>query len=262
MTHDRGMNFTLGIWDHIYRGGVQGSNERAEKPTPDVIWGLNADNLYDYTKEALSKFVQTFPEIDAIQFRMHGESGLKRGEMDKFWTMVYRVMLDEAPQMRFDARAKNFPHHLIDKALDMGVNMRMCTKYWMEQMGMPFHPTHIPKQNQFDRRHGYADMLRYPKRYDMHWRLWNSGTTRVLQWGDPDYVRQFVASTHLYDGKGFEISEPMTTKMQSHPHSGEVFDLLTEKYKYYKWEFQRYWYIHKLFGRLGYNPDWTCCRAY
>ncbi|MBW8017645.1 MAG: hypothetical protein FVQ82_15820 [Planctomycetes bacterium] len=255
MTHDRGMNFTLGIWDHIYRGGVQGPKERAGKPTPDVIWGLNSENIFSYTKAALSKFVRMFPEIDAIQFRMHGESGLKRGEMDKFWTMVYQVMLDDAPKMRFDARAKNFPHHLIDKAIDMGVDMRICTKYWMEQMGMPFHPTHIPSQNQHDRRHGYADMLRYPKRYDMHWRLWNSGTTRVLQWGDPDYVRRFVASTHLYDGKGFEVSEPMTTKMQSHPHDGEVFDLLTEKYKYYKWEFQRYWYFHQLFGRLGYNPN-------
>lgn len=255
MTHDRGMDFTLGIWDHIYRGGVQGPKELAGKPTPDVIWGLNSENIFSYTKSALSKFVRTFPDIDAIQFRMHGESGLKRDEMDKFWTMVYKVMLDDAPQMRFDARAKNFPHHLIDKAVDMGVNIRMCTKYWMEQMGMPFHPTHIPGQNQHDRRHGYADMLRYPKRYDMHWRLWNSGTTRVLQWGDPDYVRQFVASTHLYDGKGFEVSEPMTTKMQSHPHDGKVFDLLTLKYKYYKWEFQRYWYFHQLFGRLGYNPN-------
>ena len=24
MAHDRGLNFTVGIWDHIYRGGVQG----------------------------------------------------------------------------------------------------------------------------------------------------------------------------------------------------------------------------------------------
>ena len=24
MAHDRGINFNIGIWDHIYRGGVQG----------------------------------------------------------------------------------------------------------------------------------------------------------------------------------------------------------------------------------------------
>lgn len=255
MTHDRGMNFTLGIWDHVYRGGVQGSNERATKPTPDVIWGLTEDNLTDYSMAALTKFVKAFPEIDAIQFRMHGESGLKRSEMQNFWVSIYEVMLENAPQMRFDARAKNFPHDLIDKALDMGVDMRICTKYWMEQMGLPFHPTHVPPQNQHDRRHGYADMLRYPKRYDMHWRLWNSGTTRVLLWGDPEYARRFAESTHLYDGQGFEISDPLTTKGQDHPHDMEVFSILNPKYKYYDWEFERQWHFFQVFGRIGYNPN-------
>ena len=255
MTHARGMNFTLGVWDHIYRGGVQGPKERATKPTVDVIWGLTADNLTDYTMVALAKFVKTFPEIDAIQFRMHGESGLKRGEMHDFWVSIYEVMLENAPQMRFDARAKNFPHDLIDKALDMGVDMRICTKYWMEQMGLPFHPTHIPRQNQRDRRHGYADMLRYPKRYDMHWRLWNSGTTRVLLWGDPEYARRFARSTHLYDGKGFEVSDPLTTKGQDHPHDMPVFSVINPKYRYYDWEFERQWHFFQVFGRIGYNPN-------
>jgi len=255
MTHERGMNFTLGIWDHIYRGGVQGPRDRATKPTPDVIWGLTGDNLVPYTLAALEKWVKTFPEIDAIQFRMHGESGLKRSEMPGFWTSIYKVMLQHAPHMRFDARAKNFPHELIDKALDMGVNMRICTKYWMEQMGLPFHPTHINRQNQHDRRHGYADMLRYPRRYDMHWRLWNSGTTRVLLWGDPEYARRFAESTHLYDGAGFEVSDPLTTKGQDHPHDMPVFDIINPKYKYYDWEFERQWHFFQVFGRMGYNPD-------
>lgn len=52
MTHDRGMNFTLGIWDHIYRGGVQGPRDRAGKPTEGIVWGLTADNLTAYTNGA------------------------------------------------------------------------------------------------------------------------------------------------------------------------------------------------------------------
>ena len=211
MTHERGMNFTLGIWDHIYRGGVQGPRDRAGKPTEGIVWGLTADNLTAYTRVALAKFLKLVPEIDAIQFRMHGESGLKRTEMGGFWENLYRVMTEHGPNIRFDARAKNFPDSLIDKALEMGVNMRICTKYWMEQMGLPFHPTHIHPGNQRDRRHGYADLLRYPQRYKMHWRLWNGGTTRILLWGDPDYVRRFAKSTHLYDGEGFEVVEPLAT---------------------------------------------------
>ena len=255
MTHERGMDFTLGIWDHIYRGGVQGPRDRAGKPTKGIVWGLTADNLTAYTRAALTKFLKLVPEIDAIQFRMHGESGLKRTEMGGFWENVYRVMKEHGPNIRFDARAKNFPDSLIDKAVEMGVNMRICTKYWMEQMGLPFHPTHVHPGNQHDRRHGYADLLRYPQKYKMHWRLWTGGTTRILLWGDPDYVRRFAQSTYLYDGEGFEVVEPMATKMQDHPHDMKPFDLLRPKYRYYDWEFERYWHFFQVFGRVGYNPE-------
>ena len=255
MTHDRGMNFTVGIWDHVYRGGVQGPKERAENPTQGVVWGLDNENLTSYTQAALTRFIKLFPDLDAIQFRMHGESGLKKGEMGGFWETVYGVMKEHGSHLRFDARAKNFPDELIYKALDMGIDMRICTKYWMEQMPLPYHPAHVNPKNQSGRRHGYADMLRYPKRYDMHWRLWNGGTTRVLLWGDPEYVRRFAESTHLYDGEGFEVLEPMGTKMQDSPHEWPPFELLNKPYRYYDWEFERYWHFYQVFGRVGYNPD-------
>ncbi|MHC4241634.1 MAG: beta-N-acetylhexosaminidase family protein [Planctomycetota bacterium] len=255
MTHERGMNFTLGIWDHIYRGGVQGPRDRVGKPTQGIVWGLTAEDLTAYTRVALTKLLKLVPELDAIQFRMHGESGLKRTEMGGFWENVYQVMNEHGPNVRFDARAKNFPDSLIDKAVEMGVNMRICTKYWMEQMSLPFHPTHIHPGNQHDRRHGYADLLRYPQRYKMHWRLWNSGTTRILLWGDPEYVRRFAESTYLYDGEGFEVTQPLATKMQDHPHDMKPFELLKPRYQYYDWEFERYWHFFQVFGRIGYNPD-------
>ena len=255
MTHERGLSSTIAVWDHIYRGGVQGPGEHAKKPTKGLVWGVTPDNLVPYTKAALAKFLKRVPDIDAIQFRMHGESGLKRHEMQTFWPDIYRIVMQARPGMRFDARAKNFPDNLIDKAIEMGLPIRMTTKYWCEQMGLPFHPTHIPKQNQHDRRHGYADLLRYPRRYKIHWRLWNGGTNRTLLWGDPDYVRRFAASTHLYDGEGYEVNEPLATKMQDHPHDDEPFELLGEKYRYYDWEFERYWHFFQLLGRLGYSPD-------
>ncbi|MDP6637332.1 MAG: hypothetical protein QGG42_20735 [Phycisphaerae bacterium] len=254
MARARGLNITLGIWDHIYRGGVQGPTADAKKPTEGLVWGVTARNLVPYTKAALTQFLKKVHNIDAIQFRMHGESGLSRKEMAEFWPDIYKIMLRHGPGIRFDARAKNFPHDLIDKAVAAGVPIRMCTKYWMEQMGLPFHPTHVNPRNQKDRRHGYADMLRYPRQYKMHWRMWNGGTTRVLLWGDPEYVRRFAGSTHLYDGDGFEVNEPMATKMQDHPHDKAPFNLLTKKHRYYDWEFERYWHFFQVFGRVGYNP--------
>ena len=41
------------------------------------MWGVTAENLIAYTKAALAKFVRLVPDVDAIQFRMHDESGLK-----------------------------------------------------------------------------------------------------------------------------------------------------------------------------------------
>jgi len=89
----------------------------------------------------------------------------------------------------------------------------------------------------------------------MHWRLWNGGTARVLLWGDPEYARRFAASTHLYDGDGFEVNEPLCTKMLAQPHDAQSFDLLTAPHRYYRYEFERYWHFFQVFGRIGYNPS-------
>ena len=45
MTHEHGMRFTVGIWDHIYRGGVQGggipgTKDAPDKPVHGLVWGV------------------------------------------------------------------------------------------------------------------------------------------------------------------------------------------------------------------------------
>jgi hypothetical protein len=258
MAHQRGIRFTVGIWDHIYRGGVQGggipgTKDAPDKPVPGLVWGVNADNLIDYTKTALTKFIKLVPGLDAIQFRMHNESGLKNEEQVGFWTDVFRMIKKDAPNLQFDLRAKELPDEVVQSAIDNGIKFRITTKYWMEQMGMPFHPTQINPEKS-ERRHSYADMLHYPQEYKMHWRLWNGGTSRILLWGDPEYVRRFAESTHLYNGNSFEVNEPLATKMEAQPHDAPPFHLLNPQYKYYDYEFERYWHFFQVFGRVGYNP--------
>lgn len=260
MAHERGLDFKVAIWDHIYRGGVQaGGLTEEELVTFDkghMVEGLNAENLPDYTKAALTKFMQKVPNLDGIQFRMHNESGLKRGEeMALFWNEIFTMIKTVSPDFQIDLRAKELPESIIQIASDLGLNFTITTKYWMEQMGLPFHPTHINRENQFDRRHGYADMLRYPKDYKIHWRMWNGGTHRLLLWGSPAYAKRFVESTHLYDGEGFEVNEPLATKMEAQPHNQAPFDILNPPYVYYQYEFERYWHFFQVFGRLGYHPN-------
>ncbi len=260
IAHERGIDVTAAIWDHIYRGGVQGggiagASERAGRRTPGLVWGLTAENLSAYSKAAVRKFLEVFPDIDALQFRMHGESGLKREEMPGFWHEIFTMIKQMRPDMRVDLRAKELPDSIIADALDQGLKARVATKYWMEQMGLPFHPTHVNRQNQHDRRHGYADLMRYPQRYRIHWRLWNGGATRLLLWGDPDYVRRFAASARLYDGDSLEVNEMLATKMLAEPHDRPPLEILNPRYRYYNDEFERYWYFFQLWGRLSYNPN-------
>ena len=258
MAHARGIRFTVGIWDHVYRGGVQGgglanTKNAPDQPVPGLVWGITETNLVDYTKAALEKFIKLVPGLDAIQFRLHDESGLKKEEQVGFWLDVFKMIKRDYPALRLDLRAKELPEAVIQGALDVGVNFRINTKYWMEQMGLPYHPTQINPEKS-PRRHSYSDLLRYPQQYKMYWQLWSGGTTRILLWGSPDYVRRFAESTHLYNGEGFEVNEPLATKMEAQPHDARPFDLLNPAYRYYDYEFERYWHFFQSFGRIAYNP--------
>jgi hypothetical protein len=257
MAHERGIRFTAGIWDHIYRGGVQGggipgSEKTPDHPTPGLVWGVTADNLTAYTKKALAEFIRQIP-VDAIQFRMHGESGLKKEEEESFWADVFKMIKAIKPGLQIDMRAKELPRAVIQSAINTGIKFRIATKFWMEQFGLPYHPTRINPDKSYIR-HSYGDLLRHPKQYTMQWRLWNGGTNRILLWGDPEYARRFMGSAHLYDGDGFEVNEPLATKMEAQPHDARPFELLQPEHRYYTYEFERYWHLFQVFGRIGYNP--------
>jgi hypothetical protein len=261
MTHERGLKFTLGIWDHIYDGHSSYYTKGVWDHLPAVngrkprwpVEELTVENLVAYTPRALKRFLELVPHLDGIQFRMHGESGLTQAGLKNFWAPVFRVMAATKPKIRFDARAKEFPMDLAYTALEMGVDLRLTTKYCAEQVGTPFHGMHIQPVDQFGTRTSYFDMLRYPKRYPVQWRLWTSGTLRVLSWGGLEYARRFAETMHLYDGDGFEVAEPLATKMASEPHDKPPTALLNESYRYYKYEFERYWPYFFAFGRGGYG---------
>jgi len=186
---------------------------------------------------------------------MHDESGLKPGEQGPFWKAVFHTIMETAPQMPLELRAKGLTAAEIQSARDAGVQFNINTKYWMEQLGLPFHPTHINPLDQKNRRHGYADLLVYPQQYKVNWQLWNGGTTRLFLWGDPDFARRFVESTHLYGGDHFEVNEPLATKMEAQPLDMKPFDLLKSSARYYDYEFERYWHFYQVFGRIGYNTN-------
>lgn len=259
LAHARGIAVSLGIWDHIYRAGVQTGGaewigEYQGRPVPNTVAGVTTANLNAYTRAALGELLARVPAVDGLQLRIHEESGLTRAEMDGFWREVFQHIQRSRPGLFLELRGKGTPDSVIDTAVALGLNFRIETKYWMEQMGLPFHPTHVNPPDQQNRRHGYADFLRYPQRYHMTWRLWNGGTSRILLWGDPDYVRRYVATTSLYDSPNLDVQEPLATKMEAQRPDMPTFDLLAAPYRYYDYEFERYWHFYQLWGRLSYNP--------
>jgi hypothetical protein len=218
------------------------------------VWDLDAKNLAPYTVAALKKFYELFPEINETQFRMHGESGLFDDEIEGFWHDVFGFYSANRRNVMLELRAKGLPKSVIKDAQAQGLNIQVDTKIWMEQMGLPYHPTHINKENQMDARQSYADLLEYPQTYHMNWTLWNGGTTRLLLWGDPEYARRMVGSARLYDGQGLTVTEMEATKMLGAPHDTEPRDFLKSRYRYYDYEFERYWDFYRVFGRLSYDP--------
>jgi hypothetical protein len=256
---ERGIHVKPGIWEHIYRaGGQAGANPWASngtKPAPGLVWGVNSSNLAPYTVAALKKFYEVFPEFTETQFRMHEESGLLRSEIGPFWHDVFGFFHDNKPDIRLEFRAKGLPKSIIKDAQSQGLKIQLDTKIWMEQMGLPYHPTHINRENQMDARHSYADLLEYPQTYHMNWTLWNGGTTRVLLWSDPDYARRLAQSARLYDGQSLIVTEMQATKMLGAPHDSPPRDFLNPQYRYTDYEFERYWAFYRVFGRLSYNPQ-------
>jgi hypothetical protein len=256
---ERGIHVKPGIWDHIYRGGVQAGGipgaSNGTRPTPGLVSGLNAQNLVPYTVAALKKFYEVFPEITQTQFRMHEESGLRISEIEPFWHDVFGFYRSNKPNIMLELRVKNLPKSVIKDAQSQGLNIQLDTKIWMEQMGLPYHSTHINRDNQKDARQSYADLLEYPQTYHMNWTLWNGGTTRVLLWSDPDYARRLVASARLYDGQCLVVTEMQATKMLGAPHDAKPLDFLNSNYRSFDYEFERYWAFYRVFGRLSYNPE-------
>lgn len=260
MAHSRGIEFGVGLWDQIerdarYKAMVSKDGDIPSDLPDNIIWGLTQENLIPYTKLAMRKFFKNFPEIDLVQFRMHWEAGITGDVALEFWKEIFTMLKEENPKIKIEARAKDVPDETLYDGVDTGADFRVATKHWMEQMGMPFHPTHINKDNQFDRRHGYADMLRYPKKYGFKWRVWSGGTTRLFLWGDPSWVKTFSEGSHLYDAVGFEFNEPLYFKMNGSKHDAEVTDLLNPDKRYYEYEFQRYWHYYQVMGRVSYNPE-------
>ena len=260
----RGIEFRLGIWMHGY--------EWLNSPNPNyTIKGLTAATHGSYCRDAVRLLLQSCPDVSGITFRIHGESGVEEGSYD-FWKMVFEGVATCGRKVEMDLHTKGIDQPMLDTALASGVPVALSPKYWAEHLGLPYHQAdiralEIPRPNRQTSglmnlsdgsrsfmRYGYGDLLKEDRPYTMLHRIW-PGTQRLLLSGDPLMSAEMSKAFAFCGSVGAELMEPLSFKGRR--GSGIAGDRCAYADASLKprWDWEKYVYSLRLFGRMLYNPD-------
>jgi hypothetical protein len=260
----RGLKFRLGLWMHGY--------EWLKSPNPNyTIKGLTAETHAAYCRDALRMLLKVCPAISGITFRVHGESGVTEGSYE-FWKTIFDGLATCGRVVEFDLHAKGIDQQMLNTALSVGVPIAVSPKFWAEHMGMPYHQAdirelEIPKPDtkatglmnlsagsRSFTRYGYGDYLKNDRKYDIVYRIW-PGTQRLLLWGDPVSGAAQSKIFSFCESAGVELMEPLSFKgRRGSGIPGDRCGYEDTSLKP-KWDWEKYLYSLRVFGRTLYNPD-------
>jgi hypothetical protein len=150
--------------------------------------------------------------------------------------------------------------------------VNISPKYWAEHLGMPYHQAEIRelerpspgeeglglmKLSAGSRsflRYGYGDLLRDDRRYGVLHRVW-PGTRRLLLWGDPLTAAAHSRAFGFCGSAGAELMEPLSFKgRRGSGIAGDRCGYADASLKP-RWDWEKYQYPLRVWGRLLYNPD-------
>ncbi len=259
----RGMQFQLGIWMHGYKW--------IDSPNPNyTIAGLSPATHGPYCREAVCALLKACPAISGVTFRVHGESGVEEGSYD-FWKTVFDGVAKCGRKVEIDMHAKGMDQTMTDLALASGMPVKISPKYWAEHLGMPYHQADIrelerPKPGREGSglmklsggsrsflRYGYGDLLREDRRYGVLHRIW-PGTQRLLIWGDPLTAATYSRAFSFCGSDGVEIMEPLSFKGRRGSGIAGGRCAYADQSLAPRWDWQKYSYGFRVWGRLLYNP--------
>jgi hypothetical protein len=127
---DHGIDFTLGVWEH----NIQTSPHKMV-PTVD---GITRENIGPYSHAALKKVLELCPAIRSVQMRTNEESGIPTDFRVQFYRdYIFTAIRDAGRPVYLDLRAWAIAQDMIEAAEQVGVPLRVSTKYWAEDMGAP-----------------------------------------------------------------------------------------------------------------------------
>jgi hypothetical protein len=270
-TAKRGLEFRIGLWTHAYHWTTSPNANY-------TIEGLTPETHAAYCRDALTTLLIACPAISGVTFRIHGESGIPEGSYD-FWQTLFDGAVRSGRRIEIDMHAKGMDQKTIDVALASGLPVTISPKFWAEHLGLGYHEAAIhemempgpPPQGSLNPgsfsqtmsvstgerrflRYSYGDLLKEKRPYGVLYRVW-PGTQRTLLWGDPQMAAAYGRESSFCGGMGAEIFEPLSFKgrMGSGVAGGRCAyadRALTPEY-----DWQKYLYQYRLWGRLLYNPD-------
>jgi hypothetical protein len=259
----RGLQFQLGLWNHAYNWPMgEGVNH--------MIEGLSPDKHAAYCRDGLAILLKECPGITGLTFRIHGEGGIAEGSYD-FWKTIFDAPLKCGRQIGIDMHSKGIDQGMIDTALATGLPVTVSPKYWAEHLGLPYHqaairPTEMPTgrratgvmalstgERNFTR-YGYADLMREDRKFGIVHRIW-PGTQRLLLWGDPVFAAGYSRAMSFCGSLGCELMEPLSFKGRKGSGNPGGRDAYLDKSLKPRFDFEKYSYTYRLWGRLLYNPD-------
>jgi hypothetical protein len=179
---------------------------------------------------------------------------------DDFWMRIVDAVAAASHPVTLSIRAKGMSDRLLAYARGSRLSFEVPTKHWCEHTGLPYHLTRMRTEEinnltnlNHSRRYSYADLLRKPQRADLIYRIWNYGSTCLLTWGDPDFVRRFSHSCQM-GGSGFEIDSALSLKYGQERLQRDRWSIYDEPGLISTdWEDERHWFRYTVYGRLGYS---------
>jgi hypothetical protein len=260
----RGMEFQLGLWMHGY--------EWIDSPKPNyTIAGLTRETHGPYCRDAVRALLKALPAVTGVTFRVHGESGVEEGSYD-FWRAVFDGVATCGRKIEIDMHAKGMDQTMLDLAVNTGLPAKVSPKYWAEHLGMSYHQADIreleqPKPERQATglmklsagsrsflRYGYGDLLREDRKWDVLYRIW-PGTQRLLLWGDPVTAAAHSRAFRFCGSIGVDIMEPLSFKGRRGSGIAGDRSAYADASLRPRWDWEKYVYGHRVWGRLLYNPD-------
>jgi hypothetical protein len=259
----RGLDFQLGLWSH--------GREWPDSPEVNYpLLGVTAENHASFCRDALTVLLKKCPAIGGITLRVHSESGVPESEFG-FWQTFFEAFRNCGRRVAIDLHAKNVTQAMIDVALSTGMPLTLSPKYWGEHQGMGYIPASIREQEMLKKpymeeesgvglgsrsftRYSYGDYLREDRPYSVMHRIW-PGTQRLLLSGDPILSSAYGRVSNMCGLEGIDLHDPLTFKGRQGTGLPGNRTAYADKHLVPKYDWMKFSYTYRLWGRLMYNPD-------